>query len=156
MHLIFPSPPWEIRETFERNSFDLTRHVTQTSVTKRNFESCSMFQADCSFLLANAQIVDYPIVYCSESFCKISGFNRAEVMQKSCRCTFMYGELTNESAINKIEQCLETQTQNQFEILLYKKNGQSHRDSTRFIKMQLGRYNCQGCSYTQKTRYGIR
>ncbi|GFX36354.1 potassium voltage-gated channel protein eag [Trichonephila clavipes] len=105
---------------------------------------------DCSFLLANAQIVDYPIVYCSESFCKISGFNRAEVMQKSCRCTFMYGELTNESAINKIEQCLETQTQNQFEILLYKKNGQSHRDPTRFIKMQLGRYNCQGCPYTQK------
>ncbi|KAG8196576.1 hypothetical protein JTE90_003588 [Oedothorax gibbosus] len=77
---------------------------------------------DCSFLLANAQIVDYPIVYCSESFCKISGFNRAEVMQKSCRCTFMYGELTNESAIHKIEQCLETHTQNQFEILLYKKN----------------------------------
>ncbi|XP_071043422.1 potassium voltage-gated channel protein eag-like isoform X4 [Parasteatoda tepidariorum] len=78
--------------------------------------------SDCSFLLANAQIVDYPIVYCSESFCKISGFNRAEVMQKSCRCTFMYGELTDESAISKIEQCLETQTQNQFEILLYKKN----------------------------------
>ncbi len=35
--------------------------------------------ADSSFLLANAQIVDYPIVYCNESFCKISGYNRAEV-----------------------------------------------------------------------------
>lgn len=43
------------------------------------------FSADSSFLLANAQIVDYPIVYCNESFCKISGYNRAEVMQKSCR-----------------------------------------------------------------------
>lgn len=41
--------------------------------------------ADSSFLLANAQIVDFPIVYCNESFCKISGYNRAEVMQKSCR-----------------------------------------------------------------------
>lgn len=29
--------------------------------------------------------MDYPIVYCNEAFCKMSGYNRAEVMQKSCR-----------------------------------------------------------------------
>jgi len=38
-----------------------------------------LFTADSSFLLANAQIVDFPIVYCNESFVKISGYNRAEV-----------------------------------------------------------------------------
>ena len=78
--------------------------------------------ADSSFLLANAQIVDYPIVYSSESFCKISSYNRAEVMQKSCRCTFMYGEMTDKSTINRIDQSLETHAMEQFEILLYKKN----------------------------------
>ncbi|KAF7397482.1 hypothetical protein HZH68_008704 [Vespula germanica] len=145
--------------------------------------------ADSSFLLANAQIVDFPIVYCNESFCKISGYNRAEskllafhcnlkiikaptfeyhmeysiavpsihagilrlpsivsvklrkqyikpalvssrhslqldgeVMQKSCRCGFMYGELTNKETIARIEECLEGQIHDQFEILLYKKN----------------------------------
>ncbi|XP_067144386.1 potassium voltage-gated channel protein eag-like isoform X1 [Centruroides vittatus] len=77
---------------------------------------------DCSFLLANAQIVDYPIVYCSETFCKISGYNRAEVMQKSCHCSFMYGELTDKSTIAKVEMALDNQLQDQFEILLYKKN----------------------------------
>lgn len=77
---------------------------------------------DCSFLLANAQIVDYPIVYCSESFCKISGYNRAEVMQKSCRCSFMYGELTDRPTIAKLEHCLDCHTQDQLEVLLYKKN----------------------------------
>ncbi|XP_069971816.1 potassium voltage-gated channel protein eag isoform X6 [Penaeus vannamei] len=82
----------------------------------------SSSQPDSSFLLANAQIVDYPIVYCNESFCKISGYNRAEVMQKSCRCSFMYGELTDKETISRIEQCLENQQQDQFEILLYKKN----------------------------------
>jgi PAS domain-containing protein len=41
-----------------------------------------LFTADSSFLLANAQIVDFPIVYCNESFCKISGYNRAEVKNK--------------------------------------------------------------------------
>ncbi|KAF3422658.1 hypothetical protein E2986_13949 [Frieseomelitta varia] len=77
---------------------------------------------DSSFLLANAQIVDFPIVYCNESFCKISGYNRAEVMQKSCRCGFMYGELTDKETIARIEECLEGQIHDQFEILLYKKN----------------------------------
>uniref|UniRef100_A0ABD2X980 Potassium voltage-gated channel protein eag n=1 Tax=Trichogramma kaykai TaxID=54128 RepID=A0ABD2X980_9HYME len=72
--------------------------------------------------MANAQIVDFPIVYCNESFCKISGYNRAEVMQKSCRCSFMYGELTDKETIARIEECLEGQICDQFEILLYKKN----------------------------------
>ncbi|XP_067210964.1 potassium voltage-gated channel protein eag isoform X3 [Linepithema humile] len=81
----------------------------------------SSSQPDSSFLLANAQIVDFPIVYCNESFVKISGYNRAEVMQKSCRCGFMYGELTDKETIARIEECLEGQIHDQFEILLYKK-----------------------------------
>ncbi|XP_072385478.1 potassium voltage-gated channel protein eag isoform X1 [Diabrotica undecimpunctata] len=79
-------------------------------------------QPDSSFLLANAQIVDYPIVYCNESFCKISGYNRAEVMQKSCRCAFMFGELTDKETISRVDHVLEHQLYDQFEILLYKKN----------------------------------
>ncbi|XP_052129683.1 potassium voltage-gated channel protein eag isoform X2 [Frankliniella occidentalis] len=82
----------------------------------------STSQPDSSFLLANAQIVDFPIVYCNESFCKISGYNRAEVMQKSCRCTFMYGELTDKETISRIDMVLDNQLHDQFEILLYKKN----------------------------------
>ncbi|XP_068966042.1 potassium voltage-gated channel protein eag isoform X8 [Bombus flavifrons] len=93
----------------------------------KNVVRCRRFTSnnkapDSSFLLANAQIVDFPIVYCNESFCKISGYNRAEVMQKSCRCGFMYGELTDKDTIARIEECLEGQIHDQFEILLYKKN----------------------------------
>ncbi|RWS08774.1 potassium voltage-gated channel protein eag-like protein, partial [Dinothrombium tinctorium] len=89
---------------------------------------------DCSFLLANAQIVDYPIVYCSETFCKISSYNRAEVMQKSCRCTFMYGEMTDKATISKVEQTLDRHATDQVEILLYKKNReyQNHSIATCF------------------------
>jgi len=43
-------------------------------------------------------------------------------MQKSVRCSFMYGELTDKDTITRVEQCLENQQQDQFEILLYKKN----------------------------------
>lgn len=43
-------------------------------------------------------------------------------MQKSCRCSFMYGELTDKETIARIDECLENQLHDQFEILLYKKN----------------------------------
>ncbi|KPJ17323.1 Potassium voltage-gated channel protein eag [Papilio machaon] len=82
----------------------------------------SSSQPDSSFLLANAQIVDYPIVYCNETFCKMSGYNRAEVMQKSCRCSWMYGELTEKEAVQRVDRALDHHLADQFEILLYKKN----------------------------------
>ncbi|XP_070180487.1 voltage-gated delayed rectifier potassium channel KCNH1-like [Littorina saxatilis] len=75
-----------------------------------------------SFVLANARIVDYPIVYCNDGFCKLSGYNRAEVMQKSSTCAFMYGELTDKEAIAKTDNAFENTVQEQVEILLYKKN----------------------------------
>nr|XP_034174938.1 potassium voltage-gated channel protein eag isoform X8 [Osmia lignaria] len=96
----------------------------------------SSSQPDSSFLLANAQIVDFPIVYCNESFCKISGYNRAEVMQKSCRCGFMYGELTDKETIARIEECLEGQIHDQFEILLYKKNS-APRETPLWLLLQI-------------------
>ncbi|KAL4237378.1 Potassium voltage-gated channel subfamily H member 5 [Mactra antiquata] len=78
--------------------------------------------SDSSFLLANARIVDYPTVYCNDGFCKLSGYNRAEVMQKSSTCSFMYGDLTDKTTIKKLEEAFENLKQEQVEILLYKKN----------------------------------
>ena len=70
-------------ENIIRRSNSQRKWVKQSLITKNYY--MIVITADSSFLLANAQIVDFPIVYCNESFCKISGYNRAEVMQKSCR-----------------------------------------------------------------------
>ncbi|XP_053239236.1 potassium voltage-gated channel subfamily H member 1 isoform X1 [Podarcis raffonei] len=78
--------------------------------------------ADTNFVLGNAQIVDWPIVYSNDGFCKLSGYHRAEVMQKSSTCSFMYGELTDKDTIDKVRQTFENYEMNSFEILMYKKN----------------------------------
>uniref|UniRef100_A0A452V729 Potassium voltage-gated channel subfamily H member 1 n=1 Tax=Ursus maritimus TaxID=29073 RepID=A0A452V729_URSMA len=75
-----------------------------------------------NFVLGNAQIVDWPIVYSNDGFCKLSGYHRAEVMQKSSTCSFMYGELTDKDTIEKVRQTFENYEMNSFEILMYKKN----------------------------------
>ncbi|CAL8334422.1 unnamed protein product [Lota lota] len=77
---------------------------------------------DSNFVLGNAQIVDWPIVYSNDGFCHISGFHRAEVMQRSSTCSFMYGELTDQVTSEKVRQTFENYEINSFEILMYKKN----------------------------------
>ncbi|XP_067355591.1 potassium voltage-gated channel subfamily H member 1b isoform X2 [Channa argus] len=77
---------------------------------------------DTNFVLGNAQIVDWPIVYSNDGFCKLSGYHRAEVMQKSSTCSFMYGELTDKDMCVKVRQTFENYEMNSFEILMYKKN----------------------------------
>ncbi|KAM7419959.1 hypothetical protein PAMA_016863 [Pampus argenteus] len=77
---------------------------------------------DTNFVLGNAQIVDWPIVYSNDGFCKLSGYHRAEVMQKSSTCSFMYGELTDKEMTEKVRQTFESYDMNSFEILMYKKN----------------------------------
>ena len=84
----------------------------------------SMFISDSNFILANARVVDYPIVYCNESFSQMSGFTRVEVMQKAGSCPFMWGELTNKDTVKRIETCFETQEREQHEILLYRKDSE--------------------------------
>ncbi|KAJ8274863.1 hypothetical protein COCON_G00094880 [Conger conger] len=78
--------------------------------------------SETSFLLGNAQIVEWPVVYSNDGFCKLSGYHRAEVMQKSSTCSFMYGELTDKKTIDKVRRTFDNYESNCFEVLLYKKN----------------------------------
>ncbi|XP_069371907.1 voltage-gated delayed rectifier potassium channel KCNH8 isoform X2 [Paralichthys olivaceus] len=63
----------------------------------------------------------FPIVYCSDGFCELTGFSRAEVMQKSCACKFLFGPETSESIILSIDEALEERKEFKDEIMFYKK-----------------------------------
>ncbi|XP_029933627.1 potassium voltage-gated channel subfamily H member 4 [Myripristis murdjan] len=77
-----------------------------------------------NFLLGNAQgHRGYPIVYCSDGFCELTGFARTEVMQKNCSCRFLYGADTSEHVAQQMEKALEGREEYQAEVHFYKKNG---------------------------------
>ncbi|GAA6088028.1 potassium voltage-gated channel subfamily H member 4 [Tachysurus ichikawai] len=79
-----------------------------------------------NFLLGNAQgHRGYPIVYCSDGFCELTGFVRTEVMQKNCSCCFLYGSGTNEQVAQGMEKALESKEEYQAEVQFYKKDGAS-------------------------------
>lgn len=84
----------------------------------------SLLFTDSNFVLGNAQVPNlYPIVYCSDGFCELTGFPRAHIMQKGCACSFLFGEETSEEHKKSIEESLENKTELKLEVLLYKRNG---------------------------------
>ncbi|XP_029450541.1 potassium voltage-gated channel subfamily H member 3 [Rhinatrema bivittatum] len=77
-----------------------------------------------NFVLGNAQVLDtFPVVYCSDGFCDLTGFTRAEVMQRSCACTFLYGPETNELLRLQIQKALDERQEFKAELILYRKSG---------------------------------
>ncbi|XP_016154428.1 PREDICTED: potassium voltage-gated channel subfamily H member 5 [Ficedula albicollis] len=93
--------------------------------------------SESSFLLGNAQIVDWPVVYSNDGFCKLSGYHRADVMQKSSTCRYAHCFCCpwcpwkllicwgDKKTIEKVRQTFDNYESNCFEILLYKKNRNS-------------------------------
>lgn len=79
--------------------------------------------ADRSFLVANAQSSTYHIIFCSDGFCKMTGFTRAEVMQRSSTTEFLHGPMTSQQAVNLIKEALSNGFEKHFEILYYRKDG---------------------------------
>lgn len=83
--------------------------------------------SDSNFILANAQARrGFPIVYCSDGFCDLTGFARTEVMQKNCSCRFLSGAETSEPVLQRIEKVLEGKQEQQAEVCFYKKGGEWH------------------------------
>uniref|UniRef100_A0A3Q3SY09 Voltage-gated delayed rectifier potassium channel KCNH4 n=1 Tax=Mastacembelus armatus TaxID=205130 RepID=A0A3Q3SY09_9TELE len=77
-----------------------------------------------NFVLGNAQVQSfYPIVYCSDGFCELTGFARGELMQKSCMCHFLYGSETSDRLTSQMQKALEERREFKTEIILYKKSG---------------------------------
>jgi len=77
---------------------------------------------DNAFLLSNAQIVDYPIVYCNDGFTKLSAYSKSDLMQKSSTCSFMWGDLTDDETKSKVVQAFQNNRAENLEVLIYKKN----------------------------------
>ncbi|XP_058414308.1 potassium voltage-gated channel subfamily H member 3 isoform X4 [Diceros bicornis minor] len=79
---------------------------------------------DSNFVLGNAQVAGlFPVVYCSDGFCDLTGFSRAEVMQRGCACSFLYGPDTSELVRQQIRKALDEHKEFKAELILYRKSG---------------------------------
>lgn len=83
------------------------------------------FFADRSFLVANIRDGQCHIIYCSDGFCRLTGYSRAEVMQRSASCEFLCGPLTSQQSVAGLREALQEGVEKHAEILYYRKDGES-------------------------------
>ncbi|XP_060533473.1 potassium voltage-gated channel subfamily H member 6 isoform X3 [Cylas formicarius] len=77
-----------------------------------------------SFLVANySRPGQCNIIYCSDGFCRLAGYSRAEVMQRSASCSFLCGPLTSQQAVNGLREALQKGVEKHAEVLYYRKDG---------------------------------
>lgn len=82
-------------------------------------------ELETGLLVANARIVDYPIVYVHESFTRLTNYTPREMFQKNAICKMLHGERTSRNAVERLERALNDGQLEQVEITLYKKNSMS-------------------------------
>ncbi|XP_071451245.1 voltage-gated delayed rectifier potassium channel KCNH8 [Hetaerina americana] len=92
-----------------------------------------------NFVLGNAQVASsnsgksgsgvggtgqrWPIVYCSDGFCELTGWARAQIMQRGVACRFLHGPETSEDGRRQIDAALAAKAELKLEVIFYKKNG---------------------------------
>lgn len=62
-----------------------------------------------------------PLIYTNESFLKLTGYDRSEIIGKNCN--FLQGPLTDPKAIQKIRDTIDQKISNKIDILNYRKDG---------------------------------
>nr|XP_055058218.1 potassium voltage-gated channel subfamily H member 2a isoform X1 [Misgurnus anguillicaudatus] len=75
------------------------------------------------FIIANARVENCAIIFCNDGFCGMCGYTRAEVMQKPCTCSFLYGPHTGRPAVAQMAKALLGSEERKVEISLYRKDG---------------------------------
>ncbi|PIK57061.1 putative potassium voltage-gated channel subfamily H member 1 isoform X2, partial [Apostichopus japonicus] len=74
-----------------------------------------------NFCLSNARVLDYPSCTAAMAFVRCLGLGELTSYTGAAH-SILFGELTDKDTIKKVEEALEKQTSEQFEILIYKKN----------------------------------
>ena len=81
------------------------------------------FPLDRSFLIANCRNDYFFIIYCSDGFCRLTGYSRAEVVQRAATCDFLCGPLTSPHGVQILKESFVHGVEKHIEIFYYKKDG---------------------------------
>lgn len=80
------------------------------------------FDSSSSGIVLTSCIDDFPIVYCNDAFCLLTGYERTEVLGKNCR--FLQGKDTDFTVKESISSAIKNSLSHRIVIKNYKKNGE--------------------------------
>ena len=129
-NLVVPSPLG--LPIYSASGFDLLSILAR--VVTRPYPRVRLGPVDltCSFVVVDVRRYDHPIVYCSPTFCQLTGYSELEVLGRNCRFLQAPGGQvgkgeprthTSPDAVAHLRKSLMADKECQTSILNYKKNG---------------------------------
>lgn len=103
-----------------RNWEDLVSSLSRSYNEK---VSQALRQHEYNFVLSDPRLPDHPIVYASEGFLKMSGYEQSEVLGRNCR--FLQGPETDRRTVGEIRDAVREERPCQVRILNYRKDGKT-------------------------------
>lgn len=79
------------------------------------------FDSSNSGIVISSCIGDFPIIYCNDAFCALTGYERPEIIGKNCR--FLQGEETNKTVVGAIKSAITQGKTHRIVIKNYRKDG---------------------------------
>ncbi|KAL2268101.1 hypothetical protein VTJ83DRAFT_2947 [Remersonia thermophila] len=84
-----PPPPPSLRPgkkgIYSKSGFDMIRALTYVATRENPTIDIGAVDLSCSFLVCDLTLNDCPIVYVSDNFQNLTGYNRYEIMGQNCR-----------------------------------------------------------------------
>lgn len=132
---------------YSATGFDVMKILLQ--VMSRPNPQISLGAIDCSvaLTLCDLESPDQPIVYASDSFCQLTGYQRSEVLGRNCRflqnpppgsrAPSRAAALCNKAAAQNICQAVNDRREIQLNIVNYKRNGQAFTNGLSIIPVSL-------------------
>ncbi|MBL3824017.1 MULTISPECIES: putative bifunctional diguanylate cyclase/phosphodiesterase [unclassified Marinobacter] len=79
------------------------------------------FDSSNSGIVISSCLEDFPIIYCNDAFCTLTGYERPEIIGENCR--FLQGEETNQTVVGSIKSAIAQSKTHRIVIKNYRKDG---------------------------------
>ncbi|CAO1629578.1 unnamed protein product [Parajaminaea phylloscopi] len=73
------------RQAYSSSGFDLLGALARVVLRPNPRISLGPVDLSCSFTVCDARHPEQPIIYCSDTFCKLTGYSRNEILGRNCR-----------------------------------------------------------------------
>ncbi|ODA75868.1 hypothetical protein RJ55_08509 [Drechmeria coniospora] len=133
---------------YSATGFDIMKILMR--VLSRPNPQVELGAVDCSvaLILCDLERPDHPIVYASDSFCELTGYNLQEVLGRNCRflqrpsaspssSSLSSTESTDKAAIRSIRLAIDARQEIQLTLRNYKKNGKPFTNILSIIPLDL-------------------
>lgn len=127
-----PLPQMRGQSFYSKDGFDVARALHKVASRKDPEVDIGAVDMSCAFVVCDVSLKDCPIIYASESFQNLTGYNRHEIVGKNCR--FLQApsgnveagikrEFVDNASVFRLKQAITTGREVQESLINYRKGG---------------------------------